>query len=131
MNIGSVAQQSYVGATHQASSIASISSDSFGVDSGDEPSKSPAASGSTSSSSASSATLSSQTLQALMDLLQSDPADCSSSSAAQAKRHHHHGGPQPTTASNGPASPDPGGEADGAEASDNGDAASLATALGV
>jgi hypothetical protein len=128
MNIGSVAQQSYVGATQQASAMAPVSPDSFSVDSTRGSSKSPATSGSTSASSAS---LSSQTLQALMDLLQSDPADSSSSSAAQAKRHHHHGGPQPATASNSPASPDPGAEADGAEARDNGDAASLATALGV
>jgi hypothetical protein len=135
MNIASMAQQSYVGATQQSAAMSAVSPDSFGLDSSDDASDAAPASSTSSSGTATNATLSSQTLQALMDLLQGDPAD-SSSAAQQPKHHHHHGGGQPPTAAS-TASTDTSSTASanmaaadsGAEADDS-ESATLATALG-
>jgi hypothetical protein len=137
MNIGSMAQQSYVGSAQQSAALTAVSPDAFGLDSSSDASNAAPASPAAASGTASNATLSSQTLQALMDLLQGDPAD--STSAAKPKHHHHHGGGQPPTAASTAASTstastnagsasttgaDPSAEADDSES------ATLATALG-
>ena len=128
MNIASAAQQSFVGATQQSATLAAVSPQSFGLAScdtapGAAPAKSACASGGTAN-----ATLSSQTLQALMDLLQGDPADTASTTR---KHHPHHAMGQPpasnTSSSMASASPaaDPGAQGD-----DSSESATLATALG-
>jgi hypothetical protein len=136
MNIASVAQQSYVGTTQQASALAAVSPDSFGVNSTNASAEASAPSGS--NGVAASATLSSQTLQALMDLLQGDPAESSASgtSAAQPRHHHHHHGAPATTAAttpagtSGAAAATAGTDASAEEGGDSNETATLATALG-
>ena len=138
MNIASVAQQSYVGTTQQASALAAVSPDSFGVNSTNASAEASAPSGS--NGVAAGATLSSQTLQALMDMLQGEPADSSASgtSAAQPRHHHHHhgGGQNATTAAttpagtSGAAAATAGTDASAEEGGDSNETATLATALG-
>ena len=99
MNIGSMAQQSYVGTAQQSAALTAVSPDAFGLNSSGAASDAAPASSAAPSGTAGNATLSSQTLQALMDLLQGDPPD--STSAAKPKHHHHHGAP-PTAASTAP-----------------------------
>ena len=129
MNIGSMAQQSYVGSAQQSAALTAVSPDAFGLNSSGAASDAAPASSAAPSGTAGNATLSSQTLQALMDLLQGDPAD--STSAAKPKHHHHHGAP-PTVASTAPSTST--ASMDAASASmagaDDSESATLATALG-
>jgi len=129
MNIASAAQQSFVGATQQSTTLAAVSPQSFGLASSDTaPGAAPAKSASTSGGAAN-ATLSSQTLQALMDLLQGDPAD----SASATKKHHPHhamGQPPASNPSSSMASASPAAADPGAQGDDSSESATLATALG-
>jgi hypothetical protein len=125
MNIASMAQQSFVGATQQSATLAAVSPQSFKVASSNAAPKASSASSASASGSASKATLSSQTLQALMDLLQGDPA----SSATKHPAHHGIGQP-PITASNTSSNTASAAADSGTQGDDSSESATLATALG-
>ena len=99
MNISSISNQNTLSqmlAAQQASSVAGISSDDTGEDAF-ETAPSGSASGASGNALTGSATgtLESQTLQALLNLTQTDPSDDSNAQTQGAKgiiRHHHHGG---------------------------------------
>jgi hypothetical protein len=140
MNISSVSQPAQQLTAQQAIAAAAVTDDFF-EDAGSQTGAA-SATGSTSTAATGSSTsvLSNQTLQALLDLTQSDPADQQNSATQGAQgthHHHHHGGggaQQPSTTSSTATTSDPTAsiaELDSGSGSTTGDASdSLATALG-
>jgi hypothetical protein len=140
MNVSSVSQQAYAMpqvTAQQLNAAAAVSDDSFDDSAAEAGTASAPASTSTASSGSATATLSSQTLQALFDLTQNDPAGQQATQGAQSHRHHHHGGGMaqqaPTQDTATETSNDPTAsiaELDSGAASSSNDSDSLAAALG-